>query len=80
MWPTDFGVPAFHFARGGLLRSERSSFGAQYMVFCVPKNRVLERLRHCADTLLYIGTALYPLPAVKVGASHDACNTLNIGE
>ena len=68
------------FAKGDLLRSERSSFGAQYAVFCDLKCRVLERLRHCADTLLYIMTAFIPQPAVKVGASHEVCNTLNIGE
>lgn len=68
------------FAKGGFLRSERSSFGAQYAVFCDLKCRVLERLRHCADTLIIYCGCIYPQPAVKVGASHEVCNTLNIGE
>ncbi len=73
-------MPASRIAKGGLLRSERSSFGAQYAVFCDLKCRVLERLRHCADTFIICRDRIYPRPAIKVVARHDACNTLNIGE
>lgn len=68
----DFCVQTKRFAKGDLLRSERSSFGAQYAVFCDLKCRVLERLRHCADTLIIYYDCIYP-PACRKGRGKSGC-------
>ena len=67
-----FALPTNRLAIGGLLRPERSSFGAQYAVFCAPKSRVLEMLRHCADTLIYI-LRLHLSPACRKGRVKSGC-------
>lgn len=68
----DFCVQTKRFAKGDLLRSERSSFGAQYAVFCDLKCRVLEKLRHCADTLIIYYDCIYP-PACRKGRGKSGC-------
>ena len=65
-------LPTSRFAKGGLLRPERSSFGAHYAVFCDLKCRVLERLRHCADTLIIYYDCIYP-PACRKGRGKSGC-------
>ena len=64
---------AFYLTEGRLLERNMRSFASP--------NAVYWKCCSIASTHnLYIETVFIRRPAVKVGASQDVCNTLNIGE